>query len=63
MTDPQDDGRVQVTLARQLVNRGRVLQPGDEVRLRPDQIEALRADGYFVDRGAKAPGRARKGGQ
>ena len=42
-----DDGRIERVLARELVNRGRLLQPGDTVRLRPAQIERLEPDGYF----------------
>ena len=47
MNDTTDDGRVEVTLAKQLVNRGRMLEPGDKVRLLPMQIEALVDEGYF----------------
>ena len=41
--------RRKVTLARELIQRGEVKQPGDEVELRPDQIECLAPEGYFAD--------------
>lgn len=44
--DP-DDGRVERTLARDLVQRGALRRPGETVRLRPDQIARLEPDGYF----------------
>lgn len=49
MTDktPPADGRIERTLARELINDGRLLQPGETVRLRPEQIERLEPEGFF----------------
>ena len=44
---PPGDGRIERTLARELVQGGNLRQPGETVRLRPDQIERLEPGGYF----------------
>ena len=43
----KDDGREQRMLAKPLVQAGIECNPGDTVRLRPDQIARLEAQGYF----------------
>lgn len=37
----------QQTLARELVQAGVLYNPGEQVTLRPDQVERLGAEGYF----------------
>ena len=46
-----DDGRRAVTLKRELWQRGELKRPGETVRLRPDQIDRLRPEGYFEENG------------
>ena len=60
MTQPK---RIAMTLARPLVNRGRELQPGDQVQLLPRQIEDLEPQGYFQPRDVDRPAKPAKEGR
>ena len=57
MSETQD-GRVEATLARPIIQGGVERAAGERVRLRPDQVERLRAQGAV----AAAPG-GRGGGK
>lgn len=46
---PKPPPREERRLAKPLVQAGRLLEPGEIVRLRPDQIERLAPDGYFAE--------------
>ena len=54
MPDPQNPQpeRRKMKLARELIQRGLVRRPGETVELRPDQIDRLRPEGYFDEKGA-----------
>ena len=55
MSKTRNDGREDRVLAKPLIQAGERREPGETVRLRPDQIERLEGDGYFE--AAKAPAR------
>ena len=43
----EDDGREERTLAKPIEQAGVLREPGETVRLRPDQIARLEPEGYF----------------
>lgn len=45
-TEPDIDGTVEVTLAAHLTRKGKNYMPGDTIRVRADEVDAMRTSGY-----------------